>query len=870
MLENKDREGLYKFLKPKFDLMHEENKNFTLLHIHLADGTSFLRVHEPKFYGDNIAKKRAMVRYVHKNHKTISGYEAGVYYTAYRLISPIFNKKGEYIGAAEIGLNANFLVDMIYDINKFYGLIFIKTTDFTLHSKADNILIDGYKLQSTIKKDKKSMVSRFLSKSSLKDKLCFSVDDKKYITHLITLKDFNNVESVKVVFFQDITTFGNSFNKFMYETYTIMFMILALLGFLINKKIISYQNEVQLLYNEQLAEIKENEKKYLTEKNNLSNILKAMEDGVYVVDQNFNIEYANQVLVDSFGEYKNKKCYQFFHDRDDICPWCKNDEVFSGKTVRWEWTSSKNLKTYDLIDTPIYNTDGTISKLEIFRDITKNRLLSDKLQDSKQQFEQFMEYMPANIMIKKRGVITYANSSSNNFFNKDNIIGKTIHDLVTPDKAIAIDTFEQEAFKNRVNEELIEIKSSDGENLVFRHMAFVIGDIQRERLGIVTIDITKEYKANKEVTKLLSAFERSDISVIITDLDGTIEYVNPKWCKVTGYTRDELIGKNPRIVKLDSNTKEIYSKMWKQISNGNVWNGDIENRAKNGTKFWEKSTIIPSFNAKGKIDGYIAFKTEITEKMLLKQEVLDKEEIMIAQSRHAAMGEMISMIAHQWRQPISVIAMDANNILADIELDMLDKDTLLETSQNIITQTKELSKTIDDFREFFKPNKDTEKISIKIILDDALSVIGKSLENSNIDIVLEIDEDIEIKTFRRELMQVLINIIKNAKEVFSEKDIENKEIKIKFFQTQDIISLKIEDNAGGIDEGIIDKIFHPYFTTKGEKNGTGLGLYMSKTIIEKHLKGSINAYNYKDGAVFDIELPVNLDDIQMGGGEIDA
>jgi signal transduction histidine kinase len=223
------------------------------------------------------------------------------------------------------------------------------------------------------------------------------------------------------------------------------------------------------------------------------------------------------------------------------------------------------------------------------------------------------------------------------------------------------------------------------------------------------------------------------------------------------------------------------------------------------------------------------------------------------------------MIAHQWRQPISVIAMDANNILADIELDMLDKDTLLETSQNIITQTKELSKTIDDFREFFKPNKDTEKISIKIILDDALSVIGKSLENSNIDIVLEIDEDIEIKTFRRELMQVLINIIKNAKEVFSEKDIENKEIKIKFFQTQDIISLKIEDNAGGIDEGIIDKIFHPYFTTKGEKNGTGLGLYMSKTIIEKHLKGSINAYNYKDGAVFDIELPVNLDDIQMGG-----
>jgi signal transduction histidine kinase len=231
---------------------------------------------------------------------------------------------------------------------------------------------------------------------------------------------------------------------------------------------------------------------------------------------------------------------------------------------------------------------------------------------------------------------------------------------------------------------------------------------------------------------------------------------------------------------------------------------------------------------------------------------------MIAQSRHAAMGEMISMIAHQWRQPLSIISMGANNILADIELDILDTDTLEAGAKDIIAQTQELSKTIDDFKNFFKPIKNIEEVTVEDIMEETLRVIGKSLENNNIKIITNFDTKQTIQTYSRELMQVFINIINNAKEALVYNNIANKQITITTINKTKNIDIKICDNGTGIAFDVINKIFDPYFTTKDEHNGTGLGLYISKTIIEKHLLGSIKAYNIKNGACFEINIPYNL------------
>lgn len=251
----------------------------------------------------------------------------------------------------------------------------------------------------------------------------------------------------------------------------------------------------------------------------------------------------------------------------------------------------------------------------------------------------------------------------------------------------------------------------------------------------------------------------------------------------------------------------------------------------------------------------VGFHTDITKQKALEQELLEQEEIMIAQSRHVAMGEMIGMIAHQWRQPITIIAMGANNMLADIALESVEIDNFKHEAQQILHQTEYLSKTIDDFRTFFRPNKEKNEIKVLDILVEAQQIMGKSLENHNIELTFVDNSHETILTYSRELLQVVLNLLKNAKEALEAKHTQNAFISITIENDDDSVVISVCDNGGGIDQTIIDRIFDPYFSTKDAKTGTGLGLYMSRTIIEKHLQGSISANNIDEGVCFTIVLP---------------
>lgn len=213
------------------------------------------------------------------------------------------------------------------------------------------------------------------------------------------------------------------------------------------------------------------------------------------------------------------------------------------------------------------------------------------------------------------------------------------------------------------------------------------------------------------------------------------------------------------------------------------------------------------------------------------------------------------MIAHQWRQPINTIALLANNLYFDLELNTLNPETIKSSVMKTLDLTQELSKTIDDFKNFFRPDKETDEVSLEKIIDDALAVVGKTIQYGNIDLVRKNQSEILIQTYSRELVQVLVNILKNAKDAFETQTIATKTISIDYTADNDILTLTVCDNAGGINPEVIDKIFDPYFTTKEEMNGTGLGLYISKIIIEKHLRGRLYASNRSDGACFTIMLP---------------
>ena len=242
------------------------------------------------------------------------------------------------------------------------------------------------------------------------------------------------------------------------------------------------------------------------------------------------------------------------------------------------------------------------------------------------------------------------------------------------------------------------------------------------------------------------------------------------------------------------------------------------------------------------------------------QQNLEKEQQLLQQSRLAQMGEMISMIAHQWRQPLGAISATAINMQMKIELNSYDlsqengkkiyQDYLYSELTNISEYVQNLTTTIDDFRNFYKPNKEIITTKLENICIKSLNIIKASLMNENVNIIREYNSNFKIKMYENEMMQVILNILQNSHDNFKEKNIKDPYILIK---TEDK-SISIFDNGGGIPKDIIENIFDPYFSTKQNKNGTGLGLHMSKTIVEDHHNGILSVKNINNGVCFTITL----------------
>lgn len=229
----------------------------------------------------------------------------------------------------------------------------------------------------------------------------------------------------------------------------------------------------------------------------------------------------------------------------------------------------------------------------------------------------------------------------------------------------------------------------------------------------------------------------------------------------------------------------------------------------------------------------------------------EKEKMLIQQSKMAAMGDMISMIAHQWRQPLnqlSYVMMNIDGAYDERTLSRSYLDTKLKEGENLLEY---MSHTIDDFRDFFKPDKEKEELSLCDLVESAIGLIEKGLDQHHITLERQYTCDTNLLLYKNEMIQVVLNLLKNAQEALEERS-EGK-ISVCISEEDNVAKISISDNAGGIKEENMEKIFEPYFSTKAH-NGTGLGLYMSKMIIEEHMQGSLRMRNIDDGAEFTIEL----------------
>ena len=362
---------------------------------------------------------------------------------------------------------------------------------------------------------------------------------------------------------------------------------------------------------------------------------------------------------------------------------------------------------------------------------------------------------------------------------------------------------------------------------------------------------------------LETIIENAPISVFWKDLNGAYIGANSKFLELINLqNRKDLIGKKDS--DLNFPEKEEFVNDDKLI---------IETK-KAKLNYIEKVTVknnivkivntskVPLLNFEGNVIGILAITQDITEHTENLNLLKEQEQLLIQQSRLASMGEMIANIAHQWRQPLSIISTSATGIKIQKEMGILDDDSEIKSLDCINENAQYLSNTIEDFRDFFKKSKTKSFINLDKLLEKTLKLILTRLKNKEITIVKN-NLDIEFETYEREMIQVFINIINNSIDALENKDYD----KFIFFETQkfeDKIIIKIKDNAGGIEENILDRIFEPYFTTKESKQGTGIGLYMCNEIIVKHLDGKIlvsnESFEYKNqkyiGSLFIIELPI--------------
>ena len=391
--------------------------------------------------------------------------------------------------------------------------------------------------------------------------------------------------------------------------------------------------------------------------------------------------------------------------------------------------------------------------------------------------------------------------------------------------------------------------------LIFIVILFVL--TKRKKKVIEELNIKNKLLSVKR--EFDNFFELSINLQIITNIEnGNLIQINSGAKNILGYEIDELINTSFLDLIHPDDIQNTIDEMSKLANGEIVYYFENRYRHKNGTYVnlaWSATT-----DTKKKL--VYASAQDITKVKLIESQKKEKEKLLNQQSKLAAMGEMLNNIAHQWRQPLSTISTSATGTKIQKELDCLSDTQLHNALDTINNSAQYLSQTIDDFRNFFNPANDKiSKFLIDKTIDKTLNIISSELNNKNIKVIKN-SSNIEVLLIENELIQVLVNIINNAKDALVKIENKKRLIFIDIYEDENTLIIEIKDNAKGIPLNIIDRIFEPYFTTKHKSQGTGIGLYMSREIIVNHLKGSINVENetyiYEDieyiGSKFTIKL----------------
>ncbi len=501
--------------------------------------------------------------------------------------------------------------------------------------------------------------------------------------------------------------------------------------------------------------------------------------------------------------------------------------------------------------------------LSMFRDMTERRAAEEKLRESEEKFRLLSEESPNMIYINKGGRVVYVNKkcvdlmgySKEEFYDPSfSFLNLIAEEYVTTVK----DNFARHQSGNEISSYEYVLRAKDGKRVVGLHTTRLINyEGNNAILGIVT-DVTEHRHAEEEVRKLYRAVEQSPSSIVITDSAGTIEYVNPKFTEVTGYTLEEARGQNPRILKSGHTSPEEYTKLWGTILSGKDWRGEFHNKKKNGEFFWELASISPVKDASGTITHFLAVKEDVTARKILEQQLWQAQKM-------ESLGTLASGVAHDFNNILGIILgyaslLSQKSFVAEKAKPYVDSIiTAAERGAGLVRQILTFARKSE-----FK----LAKVDVNSIIGELTTMLGETFPKT-ITLSLQLEKDLPpLSIDRTQLHQALLNLCVNARDAMSDRGsisiatrlVAGGTLAMRFPTSlgNDYVEISVSDTGSGIDDSTKGRIFEPFFTTKEIGRGTGLGLSVVFGVVQEH-QGFVDVDSEVGrGSTFHVYLPLPL------------
>ena len=599
------------------------------------------------------------------------------------------------------------------------------------------------------------------------------------------------------------------------------------------------------------------------ERQKLISILDAIEDGIYIIDADYTLEFMNKTMVRDFGAGVGKKCYQTINNCDEICPWCRAKEVFDGETLHWEHHVPAIDKIYDLLEQPLKNADGTVSKLSICRDITKRKRREEKIKASEEDYRRLFEHVGCGVYISsKEGKFLNANQallhmlgykSKEEFLKID--IAKDLY-LRSEDRRKFQKMIEKDG---QVIDLEVDFKRRDGTPISVLHTSHARYDSKGKVLGYegLNVDQTQRKQMEKELREahdfMNKVIQNSPNAIIATDMKGNILIWNRAAEKILGYKAEGVIGKMniEKIYPEGVAKKVMYMMRVPQFGGvGQLSSFPMMYVRQDGEIVEGNLSSAIIYDSKEQAVASVGIFVNLKERLEMERKLRQTQEQLLQSEKLAAMGRLTSQIAHELNNPLYGIM----NTLELMKTEIPPESKRRKILEMALSETVRLTEMLRKMLSFSKPDEEEKQpANINTILDEILLLHEKQLREHSIRISSSLAEDLDmVKASKNQLRQVFLNIVSNARDAMPEGGT----LSVTTKAEGDNVHIDISDTGTGIRKENLNKIFDSFFTTKDNMKDIGLGLSVCYGFIKDH-GGDISVKSaWGSGATFTIILPM--------------